>query len=355
MLLDPTRLIQVLINLLTNAIKFTQLAARRVVTVGVAASKDRPKTGPQGTLFIPPGRQSRSGSNSIKNSPLKEELVGEPVFIHFWIEDSGRGLTEDESKLLFHRFSQATPRTHVQYGGSGLGLFISRELTELQGGQVGVLAKLGKGSTFAFYVKAARYISPRNSHPPSIKESVIKPLSTVSTAKKESKKKVGRETEPTPSPTTANLDVLIVEDNLINQKVMAAQLRRLGCRVHVANHGQEALTFLATTKWYTKAPKPAVDLNVVLMDLEMPVMDGLTCVAEIRRLQKTGEIKGHVPVIAVTANARDAQQNEAIRLGMDAIVTKPFRIPELIPKMNELASIESSRPEGPKFSLFRAV
>lgn len=86
---------------------------------------------------------------------------GEESYISFSVEDTGRGLTEDEKKMLFLRFSQASPRTHVTYGGSGLGLFISRELTELQGGKIGVASEAGKGSTFAFFVKARRSTAPK--------------------------------------------------------------------------------------------------------------------------------------------------------------------------------------------------
>lgn len=77
------------------------------------------------------------------------------------MQDTGRGLSPEEKKLLFQRFSQASPRTHVQYGGSGLGLFISRELTELQGGEIGVASEAGKGSTFAFYVKCRKTTEPK--------------------------------------------------------------------------------------------------------------------------------------------------------------------------------------------------
>lgn len=87
---------------------------------------------------------------------------GEEIFLEFAVQDTGRGLTPEEKKLLFQRFSQASPRTHVQYGGSGLGLFISRELTELQGGEIGVSSEAGKGSTFAFYVKCRRSIEPKD-------------------------------------------------------------------------------------------------------------------------------------------------------------------------------------------------
>jgi CheY-like chemotaxis protein len=136
-------------------------------------------------------------------------------------------------------------------------------------------------------------------------------------------------------------------------QVMSQQLRRLGCTVHLANHGLEALEFLrktsfwadhsAPTRVHEEAPSPRtrlssdlIPLSVVLMDLEMPVLGGLETVKRIRSLQNEGAIIGHVPVIAVTANARSEQIAIAIDHGMDSVVTKPFRIPELIPQMEGL-------------------
>jgi CheY-like chemotaxis protein len=136
------------------------------------------------------------------------------------------------------------------------------------------------------------------------------------------------------------LNVLVVEDNLINQRVMAQQLRKQGCIVHIANHGLEALTFLASSAF--SSAESATPLDVVLMDQEMPVMDGITCVREIRARQKTQEFKGHVPVIAVTANARSEQITVMMQAGMDSVVTKPFRIPELVPQMRKL--VERTNP-----------
>lgn len=162
---------------------------------------------------------------------------------------------------------------------------------------------------------------------------------------------------------SAHLHVLVVEDNIINQRVMAQQLRRLGCTVHLANHGLEALDFLKTTTFWrlsevekkqrlmreapspkTNLPDEAIPLSVVLMDLEMPVLGGLETIKRIRTLQTEGHIIGHVPVIAVTANARSEQIAVAIDHGMDSVVTKPFRIPELVPQMEALvARISSGR------------
>jgi CheY-like chemotaxis protein len=136
------------------------------------------------------------------------------------------------------------------------------------------------------------------------------------------------------------LHVLVVEDNLINQRVMSQQLRKQGCIVHIANHGLEALTFLATSAF--SSATPSTPLDVVLMDQEMPVMDGITCVREIRARQKSKEFNGHVPVIAVTANARSEQITVMMQAGMDSVVTKPFRIPELVPQMRKLVERTNS-------------
>jgi CheY-like chemotaxis protein len=136
-------------------------------------------------------------------------------------------------------------------------------------------------------------------------------------------------------------------------QVMSQQLRRLGCTVHLANHGLEALEFLQKTSFWGEHPVKAqnheevlspktrphsdiIPLSVVLMDLEMPVLGGLETVKRIRSLQSEGAIVGHVPVIAVTANARSEQIAIAIDHGMDSVVTKPFRIPELVPQMEGL-------------------
>lgn len=127
--------------------------------------------------------------------------------------------------------------------------------------------------------------------------------------------------------------VLVVEDNIVNQKVLSRQLQSAGCTVFIANHGREALSFLEKSRFWKGLEMTGTELSVVLMDLEMPVMDGLTCVKMIRQLQDEGKIVGHVPVIAVTANARSEQISTAKESGMDSVVTKPFRIPDLLPEM----------------------
>lgn len=124
----------------------------------------------------------------------------------------------------------------------------------------------------------------------------------------------------------------------MNQKVLQRQLHNHGITTHVANHGGEALDILKTSTYYMHASPSALDLGVVLMDKEMPVMDGLHCTSTIRQMEKDGLFKCHIPIIAVTANARSEQIATLLAAGMDDVVSKPFRIGELIPKIEELAA-----------------
>ena len=321
--MDPSRVLQVLINLTTNAIKFTTTQNRRVISVTLSASVTAP-TKDRVVSYVP----ARSKRKDLTRSP--EWGTGEDIFLHFAVKDTGRGLTEDEKKLLFLRFSQASPRTHVQYGGSGLGLFISRELVELQGGEIGVASVAGEGSTFAFYVKARRSAAPTNEmddFPPSMgprkssSSNRLIPSSLKPAALKTLDKTASSNTaELQDSAEKESLKILIVEDNLVNQKVLARQLKNIGVLVHVANHGGECLDLLReSTFWrgYTaKNGKMPIEINAILMDQEMPVMDGLTCTKAIRELEAKGDIVSHIPIIAVTANARTEQIDVAMAAGM---------------------------------------
>ncbi|KAJ4365499.1 hypothetical protein N0V95_000434 [Ascochyta clinopodiicola] len=339
--IDPSRVLQVLINLTTNAIKFTSTEETRTINVVLSASTTRP---------------SASKSPVVSYFPMKSKRIdqtlgpdwgdGEEIFLEFLVQDTGRGLSAEELKLLFQRFSQASPRTHVQYGGSGLGLFISRELTELQGGEIGVSSEAGKGSTFAFYVRGRR-----SSEPKEVIDSV--PAAVTLSRKVSNAREKGRveapkvkdfaaqaarnkETEEPELP-YAHLRVLIVEDNLVNQKVLQRQLQNRGISTIVANHGGEAITVLSTSSYHTSAGPDAPEIGVVLMDKEMPVMDGLACTSKIRAMERNGELRRHVPIIAVTANARSEQIATLLAAGMDDVVSKPFRIGELVPKIEELS------------------
>jgi PAS domain S-box-containing protein len=342
--LDPSRVLQVLINLTTNSIKFTSTESKRTITVTLGGSATRPSQMPDAPVNYFP---TRSNKHSMAD---KEWGDGEPVFVMFSVSDTGRGLNPEEKKMLFMRFSQASPRTHVQYGGSGLGLFISRELTELQGGEIGFESEAGKGSTFAFYVAARRSSSPSDTssiplvHRASDAKGKKEITAMVSKEDKHGKVLAPPATTPAAPAPALKKKVLIVEDNLVNQKVLSKQLKNLGTEVHVANHGGEALEKLRQSTYCTEGG--TLELGVVLMDQEMPVMDGLTCTKMIRQLEREGKIRGHVPIIAVTANARNEQIQTALDVGMDDVVSKPFRIPELVPKIEELMR-RFPMPDGP--------
>jgi len=318
-LLDPSRLTQVLINLVTNAIKFTASRPKRQITVTVTASMEKPNKESEEIRFV---------SSKIKNP---QDVIsgsawgtGEPVFILIAVQDTGRGLKPEEMEPLFQRFSQASPRTHVQYGGSGLGLFISRTLVEMQGGEIGVASESGVGSTFAFYVLARRTTKPEM---PLSTMSSPRPTGILSTNRPIPDNHSNSTSPPndllTPpaqdapkAQRTPQVHVLIVEDNIINQTVLKKQLLAQKWVVHVANHGVEALDFLRTSRFWKGCETSGEELSVVLMDQEMPIMDGLTCVKLIRNMEKSGELVAHVPIIAVTANARSEQVRVLEEAGM---------------------------------------
>ncbi|KAK2073797.1 hypothetical protein P8C59_008046 [Phyllachora maydis] len=380
--LDPSRMRQVLINLLTNAIKFTQGRLQRSIIVRLGASKHNSILPP--SYF--PSRQTADKDLTDKNGWGD----GDKLNIHVSVTDTGPGLDDDEKKILFQRFSQTTPRTHVQYGGSGLGLFICRMLTELQGGQIGVESKKGVGSSFAFYIKARKVANPDpdprgivptpRSSPAKIQpvpgpiDNVPRRIPAVISSRETRDAAVlaprdlaqlpqTRCTKPDAAP-AQQFDVLIVEDNLVNQKVLQRQLKIWGNNTHVANHGGEALEALSRSRFWsremspisiTSAPPPAptiepsssvaaetgrstINISVILMDLEMPVMDGMTCARKIRELEAEGTIVRHIPIIAVTAYARPEQIESAKAAGIDDVISKPFRIPDLLPKIKELVN-----------------
>lgn len=171
----------------------------------------------------------------------------------------------------------------------------------------------GAGAKFAFYIKA-RQANPRR-----------KSVSAQSTSN------VAHSNTDSP-----NLSILIVEDNLVNQAVLQKQLKKQGYGVHIANHGKEALQCLRSTKRWKGNEKSASDVDVVLMDIEMPIMDGYEATRKVREHERQGDLIGHVPIIAVSANARSEQVSRAVACGMDDAISKPFRISELTTKIERL-------------------
>lgn len=340
--IDPSRVLQVLINLTTNAIKFTTTEETRTIKVVLSATRQRPSASAKPCVSYFPMRSKR-----IDQTLGPDWGDGEEIYLEFAVQDTGRGLSPEELKVLFQRFQQASPRTHVQYGGSGLGLFISRELTELQGGEIGVSSESGKGSTFAFYVKCRRAQEPSEAIEGATGLSLARKVSNAKDTTRVIEPPKVKDFAPLPDrtpvaaltkPQRSDLRVLIVEDNLVNQKVLQRQLHNHGITSVVANHGGEALETLKNSTYWANAQPGAVDITVCLMDKEMPVMDGLQCTSIIRELEKAGDFRCHIPIVAVTANARSEQIATLLAAGMDDVVSKPFRIGELIPKIEELAA-----------------
>ncbi|KAA8612660.1 BaeS Signal transduction histidine kinase [Pyrenophora tritici-repentis] len=294
---DPSRVTQIFINLLTNAIKFVKPSKEPAISIRFGVSKSQPRSlFPDNMFWATDGKQD----SDVTSNP--DWGTGEELYLTFSVKDSGIGLQEKDIYKIFERFRQANVKTHVKYGGSGLGLFISKELTEKQGGEIGVSSILGHGSTFGFYVKTRRV----QRQPKTIKEMFQQAGKHEAAARQ--------------------LHVLLVEDNIINQQVLGRQLRKAGCHVSVANHGLEALDALERQRF-----------DIVLMDLEMPVLDGLGAMRRIRQREAvlhTSTVR--LPIIAVTANVRKEQIDTAIAAGADRVMQKPFKAADLVYMMKSL-------------------
>ena len=337
-MMDAGRVLQVLMNLVGNAIKFLKGRPVRKLNINVSISTDRPK--PEVISYARTG-QRRGDSTNLPVSPEKT------VYIQYSIEDTGPGMTREETNMLFGRFKQGSPRTHAQYGGSGLGLFICRELTELHGGEIGLKSAPEVGSTFAFYIRGC--VSSLNQEQQSLPtaaqaEKQIKAHTSNTPATSATQSGPAAKNEvPQPSDPGSAITVMIVEDNIINQNVLNRQLKRVGFSTVTADHGEQALEQLRkSTLWLanhgvTTADADLIPVSAVLCDLEMPVMDGLTCVKHVRQMQRDG-LLGKFPMIAVTGNARAEQVQVARDAGFDDVVCKPYSMATLVPLIKELVS-----------------
>ncbi|TKA62197.1 hypothetical protein B0A55_10530 [Friedmanniomyces simplex] len=358
MLMDTSRLTQILINLISNAIKFTASQPTRKIKVSFGQLPRRLQhlqTAFGDVEWISPKDSGRVHATLPELTSDEEKL-----YIYFCVQDTGLGVTPHQMGRLFKRFSQATSKTHIAYGGSGLGLYICRELAEKQGGGVGVASHPGKGSAFAFYIETRAAAAP---------EQITAELSTTTTSKPPATAGEASSLPRRPSPRLGvtngaaspaeihgssqpsarlqpeSLHVLLVEDNLVNQRVLAKQLQMAKCKVTVANHGAEALGILKKADCWRRewsgAPQSGnqadrLRIEVVLMDVEMPVMDGLTCSRRIRELEGEGQITKHLPIIAVTANVRQEQKDTALAAGVDSVLSKPFTVGEVLARIREV-------------------
>ncbi len=336
---DPFRLQQVLVNLTGNAIKFTEEGEVRVRVETV-------------------------------------ELTDDPIRLKFTVSDTGIGIPAEKKDLLFHSFSQADGSTTRQYGGTGLGLAISKKLVELMGGSIAVESRQGSGSVFTFTACFSGGDSDGQAVTrefPSLHdirtlvvddESCLKPARAYDLARTiagvtgmlEERKaaddrsgsadinvfpvtaKAGergflghieKQTDISDSQKTGrDVKILLVEDNTMNQKLAQAILSKKKWPVTTVSNGVEALEMLNSN-----------DFDLVLMDVQMPVMDGFETTARIREKEK--ETGKHIPVIALTAHALKDDRDKCLEAGMDDYVQKPVNA-ELL-----YASIEKILVKGP--------
>ncbi|KAJ5962131.1 hypothetical protein N7501_007072 [Penicillium viridicatum] len=367
---DLDRMGQVLVNILSNAIKFTaQSESERSIRVSVGASIERPTSYPPNIVFFDSGESARR-SDATGNS---EWGSGEVAYIMVAVKDSGIGVTEEAQKRLFQRFNQATPRTESIYGGSGLGLNVCRKLCHLHGGEIGVSSKKSHGSTFGFFFKVRRTTKDGDEGDQSFGISAIDKLcvdiqtlgnrmsgvnqTTEDPQMSESPPKdiifearpggpkdkdtlrthdIARQVEndqrqPEDEKLTGDGQrILLVEDNVINRRLISRRLSTLGFDISEASNGKEAVD--------ANQNEP---FDCILMDQQMPVMDGNCATRAIRDTEKKSG--GHVPILGVTANVRDEQLQEMIGAGMDDIIYKPYATHELVEKMNGLVSKEANR------------
>lgn len=255
---DKNRLTQILINLLGNAIKFTSEGRVSLIV----------------TLE--------------DNSTLK-----------FEVSDTGIGIPEDKLKIIFGRFSQAQENTSRQFGGSGLGLNISKLLVEKLGGKIDVQSKLNSGSTFYFNIPFELSSEEK------IKESKIKFL---------------------PSANKNSVNVLMCEDNEMNQKLMTEIFSSTKHKLTIANDGNEGLELLSKNNF-----------DLILIDIQMPNLDGYQTTTIIRE-----ELRLEIPIIAITAHSTIKERDKCLAMGMNDYVSKPFKKEELFHKIENLAFSEAS-------------
>ncbi|MBP9904050.1 MAG: PAS domain S-box protein [Rhodoferax sp.] len=216
--------------------------------------------------------------------------------LQFAVQDEGIGIAPENQSRIFSGFTQAEASTSRRYGGTGLGLAISQRLIEMMGGKLELQSALGQGSRF--YFTLALDLAPE-SHQAAPAPGPASALSA-----------------PLPS-SLAGMRVLVAEDNFVNQQIASELLTGEGAVVELANHGQEALDMLQA---------PGSHFDVVLMDMQMPVMDGLAATLAIRARWNASEL----PVVAMTANAMDSDREACLAAGMNDHVGKPFNMAHLV-------------------------
>jgi CheY-like chemotaxis protein len=296
---DPERLRQVLTNLLGNAIKFTD--------------------------------EGRIGVNAA--------LIGETletIRVRFVVHDTGIGIDKSMLESIFESFTQADTSSTRKYGGTGLGLAISKQLVDLLGGEIGVESELGRGSKFWFTVGLGRPAPGEDAPVPpqaSRTRSIAKDAPAVApfpppvaprvspNAPAKIPPPAARPASPTSSPNLVNATtpsarrILLAEDNEINQRITLRLLEKLGFAADAVVNGQQASESAGRKKY-----------DLILMDCQMPIMDGFEATAVIRHREGSNH---HTPICALTANAMEGDREKCLAAGMDDYITKPISIEKL--------------------------
>ncbi len=261
---DARRIRQILLNLLSNAIKFTE-----------------------------------KGSVKVRISNLKK--IDDRVLICITVKDTGVGISDDKLDFIFEKFSQMDSTYNRKHQGIGLGLAITRELVEKMGGRIMVKSVEGKGSEFGFTL-------------------ALKVDNQQKALKKRSEKKKKYK------PLTKAVKVLVVEDNVINQKIARILLEEQGCQVYLANNGAEALALL----------KAQSDFSLIFMDIGLPDSDGFDIVKKIRECE---DLK-NLPIVAMTAHILERDRERCFAVGMNDVVAKPILQEHLAEVLNRFVSQE---------------
>lgn len=257
---DETRLIQVLSNLTSNSIKFTN-------------------------------------KGDISISVTKERSKGKDLFLRFEVRDTGIGISPENIKVLFQDFTQIQNAITKSYGGTGLGLSISKALCKIMGGKIGVNSKLGDGSAFWFTIKTQE-------------------TSEVAIEEEDASDTVG------PVFADQKPHILLVDDNSVNLKVAKIILENSGCTVVTAENGVEAIECV-------KSEKP---FQVILMDIQMPVMDGMSATRELKKMYGDNL----PPIVAMTAFSMEDDKKLFLKVGMDEYLSKPITPVKLIKKLRQI-------------------
>jgi two-component system, sensor histidine kinase len=257
------------------------------------------------------------------------ERVGEKALC-FSIRDTGIGIPLERQKAIFEKFTQADGSTTRQYGGTGLGLSITCQLAELMGGAIDLESEPGEGSTFSFEIALkecsdSELMELKKENPEQQTDSQVGEKAVGS---KDKIKESSRSTDDTPE---CHMNVLVVEDNPVNQRLASLLVSKEGCSVAVAGDGLQALDSLKEEKY-----------DLILMDVQMPKMDGLSATRRIREIESSEERKEYkslsekdnpITIIGLTAHARKEDEQQCYDAGMDKFLTKPIVRAKLIEEL----------------------